>query len=66
MFSLINDHRNRLNFLLSMTVKLAGIIGILSILNLPIAFQNGEFEILTIFLDHPTEKHKNEILKKQK
>ena len=66
MFSLINNLWNTRNILLSTTVKLAGIIGILSILNLPIAFQNGEFEILTIFLDHPTEKHKNEILKKQK
>lgn len=66
MFSLINNLWNTRNILLSMTVKLAGTIDMFSLLNLPIAFQNGEFAILTIFLDRPTEKHKNEILRKQK
>ena len=66
MFSLINDHRNRLNFLLSMTVKLTGIIKTLGILTKLQSIQKSQVAILAIFLDPLTERHKNEILRKQK
>ena len=56
MFSLINDHRNRLNFLLSMTVKLTGIIKTLGILTKLQSIQKSQVAILAIFLDPLAEK----------